>query len=164
MKPFLHPTVIVSPLYILWTKHFATRYYIVHISCSYKRKDWFLALHSQGFIHYADIDVIYVVMQTMHIIFYYRKDSWTIVFPSKVHRFSKILNWFLTDPPIPCVDTKTCIEVLNISRGLSCQNGYCLCENDGQTKNCSSNNITHISRSTGKKSLLSFFLQMKNPV
>ncbi|CAD1477644.1 unnamed protein product, partial [Heterotrigona itama] len=51
-------------------------------------------------------------------------------------------------PPIPCTDAKTCIEVLNISRGLSCQNGYCLCENDGQAKNCSSNNITHISRST----------------
>ncbi|KOX70115.1 hypothetical protein WN51_04855 [Melipona quadrifasciata] len=52
------------------------------------------------------------------------------------------------NPPIPCVDVKTCIEVLNSSRGLFCQNGYCLCENDGQIRNCSSNNITHITRNT----------------
>ncbi|KAK1130303.1 hypothetical protein K0M31_018440 [Melipona bicolor] len=53
------------------------------------------------------------------------------------------------DPPIPCVDVKTCIEVLNSSRGLFCQNGYCLCENNGHIKNCSSNNITHIIRNIG---------------
>lgn len=59
-------------------KRIGNYYQTKKIFCSYKRKDWFLALHSQAFSHYTDIDVheyrihmirshreIYVVMQTI---------------------------------------------------------------------------------------------------
>ncbi|XP_060828663.1 prion-like-(Q/N-rich) domain-bearing protein 25 [Bombus pascuorum] len=52
------------------------------------------------------------------------------------------------DPPIPCVSVQTCVDNLNITKGVTCTNGYCVCENDGQMKNCSSSNIQH-NKTTG---------------
>lgn len=49
------------------------------------------------------------------------------------------------DPPIPCATSEVCIKYSSTFKNPTCKNGYCLCENGAEMKNCSSQSVPQAS-------------------